>query len=234
MFLEVGTVEQPPYDAFRFSEIEEFAQFVESSFLFFVIVVVVVHGEVDGNDGGGSHFACHIDGQVVGQSAVVEHIAVEAHRLEQGGNGHAGSHVPSEGIARKHHVGKGAEVGGEAGEFGRSEERGARAADKAVEHGFDGVSAHGLACEKLRPLLRTEKGIEVVGAVADAIKSADNGADARSNDDVGLNPSLFHHFQHTDVGGSLRTATAEDEGQGPTPALPRGGGGNFLGDYKQY
>lgn len=101
--------------------------------------------------------------------------------------------------------------------------------DEAVEHGFDGVSTDGLASKKPCPLLRAEERVEMAGSVADAVEAAHDGSDACSHDDVRLQPNLFHHFQHADVGCALCSSATENEGDGfgrrsPTPTFPRGGG----------
>lgn len=75
VFFEVGTVEKPTEQAFDLGDVEDFGNVEIIVIIFFV---VVIDGEIDGDHRVGSQFSGDIDGQVVEQSAVEEHVAVVA------------------------------------------------------------------------------------------------------------------------------------------------------------
>ena len=102
ILLEVGPVEEPANDAIGTGKAEEVVEQLHEFGRSVIVVVRMIHGEVDGNNLCRSQLSCDIDRQIVEDATVVEHVVIEAHSLEQCGNGHAGSHVTSQGVAREH------------------------------------------------------------------------------------------------------------------------------------
>ena len=84
---------------------------------------------------------------------------------------------------------------------------------QAVEHLFDGVALDGLAGEELQPLAGAEQRVELRGRIADAVETADDGADARADDNIWVHTSLFHYLQHADMGSTLGTAATQHKSQ---------------------
>ena len=66
--------------------------------------------------------------------------------------------------------------------------------------------------EQLKPVLVCEEGVEVIGAVADGVQSANNRPDACPDDAVNGHASLLDHLQHTHLGSTLCSPSTQHEG----------------------